>query len=247
MKTDFHNKIVVITGATKGIGKELAKAFALEGATVVLNYSKNADDAESTYSEIKKISPNSILIQADVSKANEVSHMYQCIMKSFDHIDVLINNAGICDDNLMQMMPLEQWQRVIDVNLTGVFLCTRELSKPMIKQRMGKIINISSLKGQEGSRGQANYTASKAGVISLTKTAAKELGVFNISVNVICPGFIVTDLNRHNKAKEKIAIKRSLLSIDSCMQDLVNFCLFLSSDLTKGISGRVFNLDSRIG
>ncbi len=246
MKTDFHNKIVVITGATKGIGKELAKAFALEGATVVLNYSNNPDDAEATYSEIKRISPNSILIQADVSKADEVTHMYQCIMNSFDHIDVLINNAGMCDDNLMQMMPLEQWQRVIDVNLTGVFLCTRELSKPMIKQRMGKIINISSLKGQEGSRGQANYTASKAGVIALTQTAAKELCEFNISVNALCPGFIVTDLNRHNKEKEKIAAQRSLLSIGSSMRDLINFCLLFSSDLIQGISGRVFNLDSRI-
>ncbi len=246
MKTTFHNKVVVITGATKGIGRELAKAFALEGATIVLNYSKHSEDAEDSYSEIKKISQNSVLIQADVSKEKDVSYMYQCIMNSFGHVDILVNNAGICDDNLMQMMPMEQWQRVIDVNLTGVFLCTREFSKPMIKQRKGKIINISSLKGQEGCRGQANYSASKAGVISLTKTASKELGEFNVSVNAICPGFIVTDLNRHNQEKKEIAIKRSLLSIESSMQDLVQFCLFLSSDLIKGVSGQVFNVDSRI-
>lgn len=246
MRICVLNKIVVITGSTNGIGKELAKAFAAGGAIVVLNYSKNDENAAITYSEIKKLSPKSILVKADVSKADEVLYMNRCIMNAFDHIDVLINNAGICDDNLMQMMPLEQWQRVIDTNLTGVFLCTRELSKSMIKIRSGKIINVASLKGQEGTKGQANYTASKAGVIALTKTASKELCEFNISVNAVCPGFIVTDLNRHNKEKKNIATQRSLLSIDSSMRDLVNFCLFISSDLIQGISGRVFNLDSRI-
>lgn len=247
MNVDVKNKVVVITGSSKGIGSKLAKAFAAEKAIVVMNYCSSKEDAENTYCEVVKESPHSLLIKADVRNTSEVSFMYHEVIRKIGRVDVLINNAGICDDNLIQMMPLEQWQRVIDVNLTGTFLCCREFSKVMIRQNSGKIINITSLKGQEGSIGQVNYSSSKAGVIGLTKTLAKELGKYNISVNAVCPGFIVTDLNRHNVIKKKCAEMHSILGIQQSLADLINSVIFLSSDSVSGVSGRTFNFDSRIG
>lgn len=246
MLVDVSEKVVVITGSSKGIGAELAKTFAMENAKVVLNYCNSKRNAESIFENIKSYNSNCILIKADVTKSDEVSHLYHETIKSFNRIDVLINNAGICDDNLIQMMTLEQWQKIIDVNLTGMFLCSREFSKVMIKQKSGKIINIASIKGQEGSAGQVNYSASKAGVIGFTKALAKELGQYNIAVNAICPGFVVTDLNRHNEDKKIIAEKKSLLPIEKSLDELIRFLIFLSSDNFSVTSGRIFNLDSRL-
>jgi len=246
MIVDISNKIVVITGSSKGIGSELAKAFAKENTKVVVNYCNSQSFAEKLFEEVKEINAQSILIRADVTKPQDVSAMYHETIKSFGRVDVLINNAGICEDNLIQMMSFEQWQKIIDVNLTGVFLCSREFSKVMIKQRNGIIINIASLKGQEGSTGQVNYSASKAGVIGFTKALAKELGQYNIAVNAVCPGFIVTDLNRHDKEKVTIAQDRSVLSIENNMKNLVKFLIVMSSDIFSSVSGRVFNIDSRI-
>lgn len=247
MNVDVKNKVVVITGSSKGIGSKLAKAFAAEKAIVVMTYCSSKDDAKNIYDEVVKESPYSLMIKADVRKAQDVSAMCSEVVRKFGHIDILINNAGICDDNLIQMMPLEQWQKVLDVNLTGTFLCCREMSKIMIKRKEGKIINIASLKGQVGSPGQVNYSSSKAGIIALTKALAKEFSEYNISVNAICPGFIVTDLNRHDQIKKDKAKKQSLLSIDVALDDLINFTLFFSSEKISGVSGRVFNLDSRVG
>ena len=246
MNIDVTNKVVVITGASKGIGSKLAKAFASEKAIVVMNYCNSKDEAEEIFNEVIMESPSSLLIRADVRNSLEVSAMCRSVIRKFGHIDVLINNAGICDDNYIQMMPIEQWQKVIDVNLTGTFLCCREFSKAMINQKAGKIINIASLKGQIASPGQVNYSASKAGVLALTKTLAKELGKYNISVNAICPGFIVTDLNRHNAGKKAIAQNNSSLAIDSSLEELINFLVYMVSDKFINISGRTFNLDSRI-
>lgn len=246
MNIDVTNKVVVITGASKGIGSKLAKAFASEKAIVVMNYCNSRDAAEEIFNEVIIDSPSSLLIRADVRNSSEVSAMCRSVIRKLGHIDVLINNAGICDDNYIQMMPIEQWQKVMDVNLTGTFLCCREFSKAMINQKAGKIINIASLKGQIASPGQVNYSASKAGVLALTKTLAKELGKYNISVNAICPGFIVTDLNRHNAEKKAIAQSNSSLSIDSSLEELTNFLVYMVSDKFINISGRTFNLDSRI-
>ena len=246
MNVDISNKVVVITGASKGIGSELAKAFARERAITVLNYCHSEKQAVNVYNDMIRTSPKSILVRADVTKPIEVSSMYHEVISKFGRVDVLINNAGICDDNLIQMMSLKQWEKVIDVNLTGTFLCCREFSKNMIKQKSGKIINIASLKGQIGSSGQVNYSSSKAGVIAITKTLAREFSNYNVSVNAICPGFIVTDLNRHNIIKKNNAVQQSLLRIDFSLKDLINFVLFISSDRILGISGRLFNLDSRV-
>lgn len=246
MIVNIANKVVVITGSSKGIGRELAKAFAKEKAKVVINYCNSEEKAKALHKEISTYNPNCLLLKADVTNPDEVSHMYHKTIGTFGMIDVLINNAGICDDNNIQLMPLKQWQSIIDVNLTGMFLCSREFSKAMIKQRYGKIINIASLKGQEGCAGQVNYSASKAGIIGFSKALAKELGQYNIAVNTVCPGFVVTDLNRYDSYKKEIAQKRSVLNIDNTMSDLVNFITFLASSCINGVSGREFNLDSRL-
>ena len=187
-----------------------------------------------------------MIIKADVSLPSEVMNMYKLVITKYGKIDVLINNAGICDDNLIQMMPLKQWDRVIRTNLTGTYLCCREFSKAMIRRKQGKIINIASYKGMHGCVGQANYSASKAGIIGVTRTLAQEFSQYNISVNAVCPGFVLTDLNKGNKDKLEKAKESSLLSIQHNLEDLVSLVLFLSSDYINCISGQVINVDSRI-
>ncbi len=246
MIVDISNKVIVITGASKGIGNELAKKFAKENAKVIINYFHSEDKAIELHNEILKINPNCIRVKADVTQQSDVLRLYNEVITAFGKVDILINNAGICEDNPIQLMTELQWRRIIDVNLTGTFLCSRAFSKAMVHQKYGKIINIASLKGQEGCEGQINYSASKAGVIGFTKALAKELGKFNISVNAVCPGFIVTDLNRHNKNKRDMAIDKSLLSIDFALEDLINFLIFMSSNMFNGVSGQIYNLDSRI-
>ena len=246
MIIDMSERVVVVTGSSKGIGAELIKAFARVNAKVVINYLHSEKEAKKLQDEIAAYSQHYKMIKADITKQEEVSELFHETLRHFGRIDVLVNNAGICDDNLIQMMPEEQWCRVIDVNLKGTYLCSRAFSKAMIKQKSGKIINIASLKGQVGSEGQVNYSASKAGIIGFTKSLAKELGKHNVAVNAICPGFIVTDLNRHNTEKLRRAMEHSLLDCSFALDDLLNFVLLLASDQIRGVSSQVFNLDSRI-
>lgn len=246
MIIDLVNKVIVVTGSSRGIGCMLAKKLATENAKIVINYNKSYDDAKELYNEILQYNPNCIMVQADITQQNDVVKLYQSTINEFGRVDVLINNAGVCYDNRIQLMQLKTWDKVIDVNLKGTFLCSKYFSKKMIKQKNGKIINIASLKGQDGSSGQVNYSASKAGIIGLTKALAKELAVFNISVNAVCPGFIVTDLNKNNNKKYLNAKEQSMLSIEYSLEDLLDFITYLSSDKLMGVTGRVFNLDSRI-
>lgn len=246
MLINVNEVVVVITGSSRGIGAELARAFAKEGSYVVINYKNSGNLARMLLDEISKYNKNCIAVKADISKKADVLKFYKTVILNYGRIDVLINNAGICDDDLIQMMNEEQWTRVINVNLTGTYLCCQEFSKIMMRQNSGKIINMSSLKGQEGCVAQTNYAASKAGIIGFTKSLAKELGKYNISVNAVCPGFITTDLNRYDSYKESVAKSKSLLSIDKCMDDLVNFIIYMASDMFSGVSGQVYNIDSRI-
>lgn len=246
MECDLKDKVIVVTGATRGIGKVIAEKFLSEGAYVVINY-KNDDGAAIQFTEqIKNYKEKYLLVKADVADEEAVKRLYKNTLDYFGHVDAVINNAGICSDNYIQLMNLKNWEKVIDTNLKGTFLCTRLFGKQMIKQRKGKIINISSLKGQLGSEGQANYAASKAAIIGLTKSVAKELGSFGISVNAVCPGYITTGLNVGNSLKTNIACHMSLLDIKYAQDDLINFLVWICSDKMNGISGQVFNLDSRV-
>lgn len=246
MFIDVSEKVVVITGAARGIGRALAITFSKEKAKVIINYNKSKKEATQLLDEISTYNKNCMIIRADITNPQDVSQMYLAIIKKYKRVDILINNAGICDDALLQKMSVNQWKEVLDTNLTGTFLCCREFSKIMMKQHSGKIVNVASLKGQEGSYGQVNYSVAKGGIITLTKSLAKELGKYGVSINAICPGFVLTDLNLNNNEKRLIAEQKSVLKLDSALQDCVNFIIVISSEMFMGISGRVFNLDSRI-
>lgn len=246
MKVDVSNKVVLVTGSSRGIGSHIVKRLAAEQAKVVINYNKSYQKALELFQEILKINPHCIMIKADVTKQKDVAKLCDQIIEHFGTIDVLVNNAGICDDNLLLKMSEEQWQEVIDVNLTSVFMCSKIFSKEMMKRGQGKIINISSYKGQIGFEGQTNYCASKAGINAFTKALAKELGAYNISVNAICPGFIITDLNREKPSKRMIAESSSLLHTENNLNDLINFIIFLSSGSMGSVTGQIFNIDSRV-
>ena len=195
----LKDKVAVVTGASRGIGKATALALASQGAKVVVNYARSSDAAEATVKEITDAGGEAIATQADVSQSDEVDSLIKTTLDKFGRIDVLVNNAGITKDTLLLRMKPEQWQAVIDLNLTGVFLCTKAVSKAMLKQRSGRIINIASVAGQMGNPGQANYSAAKAGVIGFTKTVAKELANRGVTVNAVAPGFIETDMTEDFK------------------------------------------------
>lgn len=249
MNIDLKERVIVITGASRGLGKNMARKFASEGAGVVINYHKNEKNANDLLSEIqnKFNNKNCVVFKADVTNEKEVLSFYHSVMEKYGRVDVLINNAGKVSDNYLNFMSSEQWDDVISTNLTSAYLCSRIFSKNMIYNRSGKIINISSLKGQRGSEGQCNYAASKAGLIGFTKSLAKEIGPLGISVNAVCPGFIVTDLNRGSTLKSEIASNMSVLNNHNSLEDFLDFMVALSSSKFSGISGQVFNLDSRIG
>lgn len=246
MNIDISDKVVVITGASRGIGREIAKKFATENANVVINYFKSEEMAKSLLDEITQYNSNCIIVKADVSKRVDVVNLYNETIKKFGKIDILINNAGICQDDPILDLTNDKWNSVMNVNLNGVYNCTQIFIQNMVSNNFGKIINIASYKGMVGSEYQSNYCASKSAVIGFTKSIAKELGKNNIAVNAVCPGFIVTDLNRNNKEKENTAIINSTMPIKNNLNNLVNFICYLSSDNSNGISGQVFNIDSRI-
>ena len=190
----FENKIVLVTGAGRGIGASIAKRFASEGAEVIVNYSGNDEAAQKTVDEITAIGGQAQKYKCSVNDSESVKVMIDEIIKKFGRIDILVNNAGITKDGLMLRMTDEDFDRVIDVNLKGTFNCTKYVSKYMLKQKSGKIINISSVVGLSGNAGQINYSASKAGIIGITKSAAKELSSSGITVNAVAPGYVDTDM-----------------------------------------------------
>ena len=238
----LKDKVAVVTGASRGIGKAAALALASQGAKVVVNYARSGDAAEATVKEIKGSGAEAIALQADVSKSDEVDNLIKTTLDKFERIDVLVNNAGITKDTLLLRMKPEQWQAVIDLNLTGVFFCTKAVSKTMLKQRSGRIINIASVAGQMGNPGQANYSAAKAGVIGFTKTVAKELANRGITVNAVAPGFIETDMTEDLKSDD--IIKFIPLGRYGKPEEVAGTIRFLAADPAAAyITGQVFNVD----
>lgn len=239
----LQGKIAVITGAAKGIGKETAKVFAREGAKVVICDS-DVNAGQNTLQEILAIQPDSDFYQLDVTKRDQVDIVIQGILSKYGGIDILINNAGINQDALLQKMTEDQWDRVIDINLKGVFNCTQAVIGPMIQQKKGKIINASSIVGIYGNFGQSNYAATKFGVIGLTKTWAKELGRKGINVNAVAPGFILTDMTKLMPQKVLDMVKeRTPLGRLGETIDVANLYLFLASSESDFIHGAVISVD----
>jgi 3-oxoacyl-[acyl-carrier protein] reductase len=238
----LKDKVAIVTGASRGIGKAAALALVTQGAKVVINYARSSDAAIATVKEITDAGGEAIAVQADVSQSAEVDNLIKTTLDQFGRIDVLVNNAGITKDTLLLRMKPEQWQAVIDLNLTGVFLCTKAVSKTMLKQRSGRIINIASVAGQMGNPGQANYSAAKAGVIGFTKTVAKELANRGITVNAVAPGFIETDMTHDLKSDD--IIQFIPLGRYGKPEEVAGTIRFLASDPAAAyITGQVFNVD----
>lgn len=238
------DKVALITGASRGIGRAIAIRMAQVGADVVVNYSGSEAAAQETVDAILALGRKAIKIKADVSNADEVADMVEEAHKTFGHIDILVNNAGITRDGLLMRMKDADWDDVININLKSVYLVTKAVSKIMMKQRSGKIVNMTSVVGVTGNAGQANYSASKAGVIGFTKTCAKELASRGICVNAIAPGFIHTDMTDVLPEKVKEAMVETIpMRRMAEPSEVANVAVFLSSGLSSYITGQVINVD----
>lgn len=240
----MKNKVVLITGASQGIGRSIALKFASLGGEVALNdISPQEEGLKKVKKEIENLGTEAKYFLADVSRLEEAEKMVQDIQKEFGRLDVLVNNAGICADRTLAKMSKEEWQKVIDVDLTGVFNCTKA-ALPLIIQNQGKIISVSSLVGQRGNFGQTNYAAAKAGVVGLTKSLSKEVGRFGVTVNAIAPGFIETRLTKNMPLEIKQAILRlTSLARFGQPEEVASLVAFLASEEANFITGEVINID----
>lgn len=243
----LEDKIAVVTGAGRGIGRGIALALAREGAMVVVNYNGSADRAAEVVSTIEANGGKAVAIQCNVSDFEAAKEFYANIVKEYGRIDILVNNAGITKDNLIMKMSDDEFQSVIQTNLAGTFHGVKFVTRPMMKQRCGRIINIASVSGVIGNMGQANYSASKAGVIGLTKATAKELAARNITVNAIAPGFIETEMTDvlADSVKEA-AVATIPLGKFGEVEDIAETVVFLASDKAKYITGQVICVDGGI-
>ncbi|NJR50752.1 MAG: 3-oxoacyl-[acyl-carrier-protein] reductase [Leptolyngbyaceae cyanobacterium CSU_1_3] len=238
----LKGKVAIVTGASRGIGRSTALALASEGAKVVVNYANSRGAADGVVEEIGAAGGEAIAVAADVSKAEQVEALVEAAMAKWGRVDVLVNNAGITRDTLLLRMKPEDWQAVIDLNLTGVFLCTKAVSKIMLKQRSGRIVNITSVAGQMGNPGQANYSAAKAGVIGFTRTVAKELASRGVTVNAVAPGFITTDMTNDLKSDE--ILKYIPLGRYGQPEEVAEMIRFLAASAAAAyITGQVMNVD----
>ncbi|MFA6129937.1 MAG: 3-oxoacyl-[acyl-carrier-protein] reductase [Candidatus Omnitrophota bacterium] len=239
----LKDKVALVTGGARGIGQAIALTFAREGADIVVA-DVNLEIAQKTALEIEGLGRKALALEMDVTNYEKVEEGVNKILDKMGKVDILVNNAGITKDNLLLRMSQADWDAVINVNLKGTFNCIKAVSRPMIKQRSGRIISIASIIGLIGNPGQANYAASKAGIIALTKTVAKELASRNVNANAVAPGFIQTEMT----AKLPEDIKKKMLEAIPLAklgtpQDVANTCLFLASDESSYITGQVITID----
>lgn len=240
----LENKVALVTGASRGIGRQIAISLAKEGAQVIVNYNGSAAKAEEVVNIITEAGGRAEAVQCNVSEYAKAEELMKYIIGKYGRVDILVNNAGITRDNLLMKMTEEEFDAVIDINLKGTFNCIKHLSRQMLKQKGGRIINISSVSGVMGNAGQANYCASKAGVIGLTKSVAREIGSRGITVNAIAPGFIDTEMTAvlpddvKKAMGEQIPLKRF-----GTTEDVAQAAVFLASDRAAYITGQVLCVD----
>ncbi len=240
----LEGKVALVTGASRGIGRAIALELAHQGAKVAVNYAGSEAKANEVVAEIVNMGGEAFAIQADVSNAEAVDRMVKEVLDRFERLDILVNNAGVTRDNLLMRMKEEEWDEVINTNLKGVFNCTKAVTRPMMKQRYGRIVNVASVVGVIGNAGQANYVAAKAGVIGLTKTAAKELASRNITVNAIAPGFITTDMtDRLSEDIRTEMLKQIPLARFGEPEDIAKVVAFLVSDAANYMTGQTLHVD----
>ncbi|MGK2907551.1 MAG: 3-oxoacyl-[acyl-carrier-protein] reductase [Desulfuromonadales bacterium] len=239
----LSDKVAIITGASRGIGRFIAIALAAQGTKIVAS-ARNAEALETLTAEIQALGGDALAVVADVSVEADANNLIDRAVATYGKLDILINNAGITRDGLLLRMKSDDWDAVLDTNLKGAFLCTRAAAKFMSKQRSGRIINISSVVGEMGNAGQANYCASKAGLLGLTKSVARELARRNVTVNAVTPGFIVTDMteNMTDKAREALTEQIPLGRLGEA-EDVANAVLFLASDRSSYITGQVLGVN----
>ena len=244
MENMLKDKVALVTGASRGIGKAIAIALAHQGAKVAINYSSSDDAAIEGCEIIRKNGGTAEIFKAKVNVEEEVDSMFAAIEEKLGSVEILVNNAGITKDNLLMRMKTEEWDNVIDVNLKGAFLCTRRVLKGMMKARYGKIINISSVVGFSGNAGQFNYSATKAGIIGMTKSAALELGSRGIRVNAVAPGFIETDMTAVLTDEVKAAYMEKIpLKALGKVEDIANAVVYLASPLSDYMTGQTLHLN----
>ncbi|RLB76095.1 MAG: 3-oxoacyl-[acyl-carrier-protein] reductase [Deltaproteobacteria bacterium] len=238
-----QDRVALITGASRGIGRSIALALAAQGAKIVA-VDVDLQATENFVAELKAAGTEAVAVQGNVTVAADVEQMVKVAKETFDRIDILVNNAGITRDALLIRMKDEDWDAVLDVNLKGAFLCTRAVSRLMTKQRHGRIINIASVVGQMGNAGQANYCASKAGLMGLTRSNARELAKRNITVNAVAPGFIATAMTDAlpEEKRQELATQIPLARLGSA-DDIANTVVFLASDNTGYITGQVIGVN----
>lgn len=240
----LENKTAIVTGGSRGIGRAICVALAKEGANVVTCYARGVAAAEETVALCKELGVQAVAVQADVSKKEEVDRLFEEALKVTGTVEILVNNAGITRDGLLIRMSDEDFDQVIDANLKGTFYCMRAAAKLMMRKRYGRIVNISSVVGVSGNAGQVNYAASKAGIIGMTKSLAKELGSRNVTANAVAPGFITTDMTEGlpDAVKEQMAKEIPLARMGQ-PEDVANAVAFLASDQASYITGQVLHVD----
>lgn len=240
---DFKGQVAIVTGGARGIGKAISEALAKKGANLVIA-DISLDQAKMTADDMNKIGAESMPVRLDVSKSDEVVKVFEDVVKKFGRIDILVNNAGVTRDSLLMRMKEEDWDTVININLKSVFLCTREAVRVMMKQRYGRIVNIASVVAMMGNPGQANYSASKAGIVGLTKTTAREYASRGVTANAVAPGFITTAMTDALAEEVKSEMKKAIpLARFGTVEDVANAVVFLASPDAGYITGQVLNVN----
>ena len=240
----LKDKVALVTGASRGIGREIAQTLAAYGASVIVNYNGSKDRADEVVEMISAAGGKAIAVKADVAKAEEIARLFEEAQAAFGRIDILVNNAGITRDNLILKMSEEEYDTVLDTNVKGAFLCMKHAAKIMLRQKNGRIINISSISGIAGNAGQANYCAAKAGLIGLTKSLAKELGSRGITVKAVAPGFIETEMTEKlsEQVKEGMLAQIPLKRAGS-VKDIAEAVAFLASERAAYITGQTLSVN----